>query len=359
MRGDTSQTQSIIRLLTVLAAGAAAAPAWAQVSAQPRVLGGGGGVVVVPNDPLLNPDSPEARAYAALQLERRKIERELRILKRKYFGTIRSTERREIGLRKLREYTSPPAILAMTELFDKEQEDVRFAILDHFSTLEPKVAQPTLAWEAVHGQDEWYRQEARKLLARAIEINRIETNAESSDQSGETSAMPAIRSIIADGLRSQHDTDAIAASRLVSSLKLFEFIPLMATAQVAPQGGGGNNRTGDLGWIMIGRQQSYVADLQAIVSNNAVAFDPQIGVASDGVLLRIHDAVVIVYRTEVYRTLVDMTTDAWGRPTQSLGYDSGAWQDWYTDEFLPHIAQQAIASEVAPEQNTTDEPGIP
>ena len=354
MRGDTSQTRTIIRALAILAAGASAAPASAQASVQPRVLGGGGGVVVVPNDPLLNPDSPEARAYAALQLERRKIERELRVLKRKHFGTIRSTERREIGLRKLRGYTSPPAILAMTELFDKEQEDVRFAILDHFSTLEPKAAQQTLAWEAVHGQDEWYRQEARKLLK-----STIETNADSSDQTDESQALPAIRSIISDGLRSQHDTEAIAAGRLVSTLKLFEFIPLMATAQVAQQGGGGNNRSGDLGWIMIGRQQSFVADLQAIVSNNAVAFDPQIGVVSDGVLLRIHDAVVTAYRTEVYRTLVDMTTDAWGRPTKSLGYDSGAWQDWYTDEFLPHIAQQANAGKAAAEQITTEEPDFP
>lgn len=340
MRDDTVTTRTIIRTAAILAGLAAcgfAPTASAQASMSPRVLsGGGGGIVVVPNDPMLNPDSPEARAYAAIQGERRRIERELRIIKRQHFGSMRVTEKREIGMRKLRGYTSQPAIMAMTDVFDDEGEDVRMALLDHFSTLndhpDSVPSSTVLAWEAVHGEGEWYRAEARRLLTE-------EHTRKTELQPAQGGALASVRGIIAQGLQSQSDETAIAASRLVNALKLYEFIPLMATAQVA-QRGAGDERTGDLGWIMIGRQQAYVADLQPVVSNSAVAFDPQIGVASDGVMIRIHDAVVTAYRTEIYRVLTDMTTDAWGRPTQSLGYDSGAWNDWYTEEFVPHLAQQ-------------------
>ena len=365
MRRDTQATRTIIRTAAILAGLAACTIApytSAQASVSPRVLsGGGGGVVVVPNDPMLNPDSPEARAYSSIQGERRKIEQELRIIKRQHFGSMRVIEKREIGLRKLRGYRSQAAIMAMTDVFDDEGGDVRMAVLDHFSSLERHSLDglsgtTVLAWEAVHGEDEWYRAEARRLLADSpiAEAERV-----SVEEGGE--ALAIVRGIIARGLQSQNDETAVAASRLVSALKLFEFIPLMATAQVA-QRGGGDERTGDLGWIMIGRQQTYVADLQPVVSNSAVAFDPQIGVASDGVMIRIHDAVVTAYRTEIYRVLTDMTSDAWGRPTQSLGYDAGAWQDWYADEFVPHLAQQQAqraaprAEQSAPEREPSAAP---
>ncbi len=294
----------------------------------PRVLGGGGGgVVVVPNDPMLDPSSPEARAYAAFQREKRAIARRLRVLRRRHFGSMRNVERRQEGLRKLREYTSPAALAAMTELFDREDEDVRGAVLDHFASLQNDDGDAALAWEAVHGQDAWYRDRARELLAERLDDADTTTR----------DIPPRVGGIIAQALRGQNDNDAVAAGRLVHALKLYGFIPLMASAQVAPRAGG-QERTGDLGWIMIGRQQTFVADLIPVVSNNAVGLDPQIGVVSDGVMLRVHDAVVTVYRTELYRELVAMTTEAWGQPTDALGYDAGAWQDWYTKEFVPSLA---------------------
>ena len=302
-----------------------ATPAGAQVSMSPRGLGGGGGgVVVVPNDPMLDPSSPEARAYAALRREQRAAERQLRILRRRFFGPMRRTERRQEGLRALRGFTSPAALIAMTELFDREAEDVRGAVLDHFASLKNDDGDAALAWEAVHGRAAWYRDRARGLLRTRI--------------SGDLP--PSVGGIIADALRGSDDTAAAAAGRLVHAMKLYQYIPLMASAQVAARGGG-QDRTGDLGWIMIGQQKSFVADLIPVVSNNAVGLDPQIGVATDGVMLRIHDAVVTVYRTEIYRELVAMTTEAWGKPTNALGYDAGAWQDWYTEEFVPYLASKA------------------
>lgn len=330
-------------------------PASGQASVQPRVLsGGGGGVVVIPADPMLNPDSPEARAYAALQRERRGIEKELRILRRRHFGAIRVVETRELGMRALREYRSKPAVLAMIEVFENEDRDVREALLDHFATLEPELGPPALAWEAVHGEGEWYRAAARDRLSNCAEIA-----ARASADSGtpETPAwMPAIRGVIANGLQSPSDAEALAATQLAGALDLFEFIPLIATAQVAQRGGGGggDQRTGDLGWIIIGRQQTFVADLQPIVGNSAVAFDPQIGVITDGVMLRIHDAVVTAFRTEIHRTLVDWTTAEWGKPTGALGYDAKDWTEWYTDEFLPSRGVVEPAADVSADMSADD-----
>ena len=321
----------------------------------PRVLpggaGGGGGIVVVPNDPMLNPDSPEARAYAAVQRERRKAERELNLIKRRHFGQIRVPETREIGLRKIRTFTSEPQIMALVDVFDREERDVRTAVLDHLSTLPNEGGIAPLAWEAVNGEDEWYRAEARRLLA---EHWAWKLDPEQAVDSGEGGHAAAVRGVIAQGLQSPNDRQAVAAGNLARTLNLFEFIPLMASAQVAQRPVGDDQRTGDLGWIMIGRQQTFVADLQPVVSNNAVAFDPQIGVLSDGVLLRIHQAVVTAFRTEIHTNLVDWTSGAWGRSTGHLGYEPDAWKRWYDNEFVPSREQEPSPEPSLPEPTGTE-----
>lgn len=324
----------------------------------PRVRsGGGGGLVIIPNDPMLNPASPEARAYAAVQRERRKAERALNLIKRRHFGQIRVPETREIGLRKIREFTTGPAVMAMVDVFDGEDTDVRSAVLDHIATLRPSRSEAgeginggaILAWEAVNGEDGWYRAEARRLLVEQWSAGpgaeRVFTP--------EGGQLATVRGIIAQGLQSPNDRQAIAAGELARALNFFEFIPLMASAQVATRPRGGDQRTGDLGWIMIGSQQTFVADLQPVVSNNAVAFDPQIGVLSEGVLLRIHQAAVTAFRTEIHTGLVDWTSAAWGQPTGHLGYEPDAWNRWYDDEFLPSRHSQQTPKRTDP--NPTDE----
>lgn len=232
---------------------------------------------------------------------------------------------------------------------------MRTAVLDHLSTLPDQRGIPALAWEAVNGEDAWYRAEARRLLAKANKRTRnaapsgsaaIDVQADVKSQ--EADPMASVRGVIAQGLQSPNDRQAIAAGNLARALNLFEFIPLMASAQVATRPQGGDQRTGDLGWIMIGSQQTFVADLQPVVSNNAVAFDPQIGVVSDGVLLRIHQAVVTAFRTEIHTNLVDWTSGAWGQSTGHLGYEPDEWKQWYDNEFVPSRETKPEPAEPAP-----------
>ena len=62
---------------------------------------------------------------------------------------------------------------------------------------------------------------------------------------------------------------------------------------------------GQLSYTFVGSQQSFVSDLQPVVSNAAVAFDPQVGVVPDGVRLVVRGVISADRR---YVTL-DVTTD--------------------------------------------------
>jgi hypothetical protein len=155
-----------------------------------------------------------------------------------------------------------------------------------------------------------------------------------------------IKSVIAEGLRTGTNDELGAAAQLASGLGLVEAIPMLISAQlggtVAGQGGRDNNEH-SLAWIEIGTQQAFISGLTPVVGNSAVGFDPQVSVVTDGVVLRVIDAVVITYLYDVHNSLVDLSSKAWGRPTDKLGFDIPAWRKWYTEEFLPDQAKKAEA----------------
>jgi len=80
--------------------------------------------------------------------------------------------------------------------------------------------------------------------------------------------------------------DAARLRRLVANLPA-----VIGHRQVAGQatGGGGSGRA----WIFVGRQIAFVSDLDPIVAEGVVAFDPEISVVSDGVLLDVEGTVTI------------------------------------------------------------------
>ena len=94
----------------------------------------------------------------------------------------------------------------------------------------------------------------------------------------------------------------------------------------------------DLAWIAIGTQRSYVQNLIPVAGDGAGAFRPVIGQITEGFVMRVTDAIAIIYRTEVHHALVGMTSRATGGDTSGNGWSFTAWRDWYNDEFLA-IAQ--------------------
>jgi len=268
------------------------------------------------------PDPGQREAYAALQARRAGYGPELRRLRARYFRS--GSERgRAIGLARLRSYTDPAAYELLGDLFFGEGPAVRDAVLEHFAKQGTPEGDAALAWEAVYGDRERDREAALAKLGEVVEDRGMST---------------LVEDVIRNGLSERSDETAVAAGQAAAGLRLYELIPLIASAQVAAQGTG--DRRGDLGWIFIGQQTSFIADVQPVVSDSAVAFDPQLGVVSEGVILRVSQAFVAEYRVELNSILMGMASEAWGRSVTHLGYDVPAWHRWYEDEFEPFMAEK-------------------
>jgi hypothetical protein len=270
-------------------------------------------------------DSEAVRVYRQRQAELRKVERELRRLNAMYFRT-RHEETRQIGMYRLREYTDPVSFPAMLEVFEDSGEDVRGAVLDHLASLEDADADTTLAWAAVFGADEGWRADARDRL-----VSRV-------DATGEVTE--AMKFIVAGALLKNNEQEIVSGAEVADLLNIYEVIPHLINAQV----GGGSSEAvegnGALAFIVIGKQISFVSDLTPIVADSAVAFDPQLSVVTEGVILRVDDAVVVTYLPQVSRVLNRLGSSLTGQRTDGMGYDLAAWWKWHDEVYLPKMAER-------------------
>jgi hypothetical protein len=275
-----------------------------------------------------SPDDPVVQAYASAQKRRIEQERELYKIRAQFIRGIRNTEMRQIGITKIREFTDPAIFPSLLRIFKRDGDDVRNAILDHLADRKSNEGDATLAWAAIFDEDPSYRAAAADRLIRR------------SRQAGEVPFY--VRATVAKALKEGTDEELASAARLAQVLELVEAIPMLINAQIgggttARVGGGGGDTS--LAYILVGKQQAFVSDLTPVVADNAVAFDPTLSVVTDGVVLRVIDAVVLTYRIEVHDALVRLSSKAWGQPTDRLGWDNAAWRDWYLGEFRPYWAR--------------------
>lgn len=317
---------------------AMALPALAQDSKEP--------IETIGPDTTFTPEVDAAqREFAAAKKKVRVMEQELRKLRRAHFGTIKRVDIRQEGLAKLRAYTEPSIFASLIEIFRNDAEDVRTAVLDIFSDAKNDSGDAALAWVSMTDRDEGIRAAALDRLQRRLaEVGGV------SDR---------INLVVLKGLRSGDEKQMAAAAELAGNLGLYEVIPWLISAQVGQSlgggGGGSGSNQGDLAYILVGQQIAFISDLTPVVSDSAVAFDPQISVITQGTLLRVNDAVVTTYRTEIHNSLVGLSSRYTGRPTIGMGWDQDKWWKWYQDEFLPlkraRAAEKAAAEKaLAPEK---------
>jgi hypothetical protein len=271
----------------------------------------------------------------AMRSAARRYERELTLLRRQHFGSMRAPEIRAAGIARLAEFTDPAAFRPMIEILGGEADDVRGAMLDHFAA-QGDEGQGALAWIAIMDDRAARRDEAlRRLTA--------------------PPPLPVLR-VLDQALRSPKHRIADTAGFVAGSLGALETIPLLIFAQntrdPAPQD------EGALAWIAIETQHAYVANVVPVVGDNSGAFVPIVGVVSEGIVLTVQDAVVIVYRTQIHDALVNLTTWASGESTAHLGYDMKAWWSWYNDEFVPERNERARRAALA-EQDEERGAGAP
>lgn len=271
-----------------------------------------------------DPDSPAMRSYAAQQKKRVEVERELKKIRFQHFGSINNVEIRQAGIAKLRAYTEPASFPSLVEVFRDEKDDVRRAVLDHLADQKSDEGDACLAWIAAHDKSAELRTAATARVATRVQ------------EAGRVS--PRIALVVYGALRSSNESIIAQGAQLASGIGMHEAIPWLISAQLgsAPAAGATERAgTGDLAWIMVGQQIAFVSDLTPVVADSAVAFDPQLSVVTEGVLLRVHDAAVLTYRYEVHNALIDLSSRDWGRPTNGLGWNQEGWRDWYTKEYLP------------------------
>ncbi|MBX3363612.1 MAG: HEAT repeat domain-containing protein [Phycisphaeraceae bacterium] len=272
--------------------------------------------------------------------DHRELVRELYILRRDYFRATRNVELRQVGISKLRKHATPDNLPVLLEVFRREHPEVRRAMLDLLAEHESAEADTALAWAAVFDSSQDMRNDALERLRRRI----AETGGEPSDR---------VVYVVAQGIKRPDIRTRRTAAQVADVLNIVQVIPHLIAAQVGGGGSAQNERTGDLAWILVGKQRAFVSDLQPVVAESAVAFDPQLSVVTEGVLIRVSDASVVTYISEVHSALVGIASRASGEDLSRFGYDQERWARWYIDEFIPAQRLKTQAAQIGSKAENT------
>lgn len=116
-----------------------------------------------------------------------------------------------------------------------------------------------------------------------------------------------------------------AAPALIGRLRTQE--PRVRTFD-APAGGGGMS-PGPSAYFFSGTIHTYIADVEPVVAEGAVGWDPTIGAIPSGVMISVHNPRVTIHRTviefvrqpAVHETLKKITD-------KDFEFDTPAWRDW-------------------------------
>ncbi len=275
--------------------------------------------------PIVDLLTNSAEGQIASRARSRQFTRQIRAIRHEHLGKIRNAQSRSEGIAQLREFTDPAAYMPLIRELTNEADDVRLTLLDHLATL-GEHGQAALAWMTIYDHDPAIRNEA---LTRMV-----------------SPAQRPVLNVLDQALRHHRHTLANNAGMVAGALNALETIPLLIFAQATADPA---ESQGDLAWIAIETQHAYVQRIEAVAGDAAGAFRPILGIVTDGVVLRVVDAVAINYRTEVHRSLVAMTTNDWGQSTAHLGYDMARWREWYNSEYLPFKREQARLAGLAAE----------
>lgn len=255
------------------------------------------------------------------QHEHRSATAAIEAIRRRHFGSQRVAAIRSEGMERLRDHRSGAALLAMHASLRREADDVRLAMLDHFES-QGSAGQAALAFVAIREPEAALRGEATRRLR--------------------VPADPGALAMLDEGLRETRHEIVNRAGWVAGHLQAIEAIPHLIFAQVSADP---VRQQGDLAWIAIGTQVSYVADLVPVVGNGVGAFQPIVGTVFEGVVLQVQDAVAYTYRSDAHHSLVALTSWDFGEPTDRIGFDPRVWRRWFNETYVPfNLARHEAAS---------------
>jgi hypothetical protein len=245
-----------------------------------------------------------------------KYSAQFRALKSKYFGQHSATLR-QTGLAQLRAYTDAASLEPMWTVLQTESDDVRLAVMDHLAG-RASAGQAILARIAIHDKTAAIRAEATRRIAQP--------------------PTESVLHVLDESLRSNEHVVVNNAGLLAGNIHAIEALPALIFAQFSQDT---QTSEGDLAWIAIGTQRSYVQNLVPVTGDNSGAFSPVIGQVIEGVVMRVADCIVTTYRADVHNSLVSMSSFDTGTDTSYLAWDMRAWARWFNQEYVPMKQRQA------------------
>lgn len=274
------------------------------------------------------PTQGSTRAYI---IARRAFEKDIRRIKGQYLGSKEFGPTRARGLEELEKFTEAAAIEPLIAVLRKEKEDARQWLFAHLAErVDREIGQATLAWLAIYDSEQWVREAALARLA---------------GPSARTT-----RFVVERALQSPNLEVVSGGAGAAGALHLVEAIPHLIVAQQPPATS--TSGRGDLAYINVGTQRWLVTDLQPVVGDASVGFDPTLSTFTDGTVVRIIDAVAEFYNLDAHNALVNIVKEDFGQPVD-FGFDVPRWKQWYEQEYLP-FAQARAARQADP---TASEPG--
>lgn len=251
-------------------------------------------------------------------------EKQLRTIRRKHFGLGKGTASRQEGLAKLLEIAEPAMYPLFIEVFGRDDLETKTTVMGLFEQAASPEGDAALTWMAVFDRDAAAREEA---LQRAIKRK----------AKWPVTATPrAVQLVAFEALGSRDAATVTRAGNVVDALNIVEALPWMIAGQArSTSSGGATERTGALAWIVVGTQTNYVSDLEPVVSEGAVAFDPEISTFTSGTFIRVLDAVVVTYNLELHNALTRFSRRLTNADTDHLGWNYAAWKRWHENEFKP------------------------
>ncbi len=262
--------------------------------------------------PMVAKSKPAAHSAEAAE----KYTAQFRALKSKYFGQ-HTAALRQTGLTQLRAYTDAASLEPMWTVLQSESDDVRLAVLDHLAG-RASAGQALLARIAVHDKNSAIRAEATRRIAQP--------------------PTESVLQVLDESLRSNEHVVVNNAGLLAGNIHAIEALPALIFAQFSQDT---QTSEGDLAWIAIGTQRSYVQNLVPVTGDNSGAFSPVIGQVIEGVVMRVADCIVTTYRADVHNSLISMSSFDTGTDTSYLAWDMRAWARWFNQEYVPMKQREA------------------
>lgn len=246
----------------------------------------------------------------------------------------------EVGPTLLQEFTDPRLFESMLERFALTSDDAQLVLLEHLRRLGTPESEAAIAFAAVIDRDGPLAEKAAQTL---VQIAR-----DRAESGGDLAPPRPVQELLARALaRPNYRNAAARAGEIAASLRLLEALPMMIAAQAGRRVGDRDGR-GARAFIAITQQTPFIADLNPVVGDNAVAFDPVIGVLTTGTVLSVGQTAVFsagtasAFNPRLLRATQGLASFGWGgRPVEHLGASNDRWRAWLSGEFKPYRAAVA------------------